>query len=90
MSQYKKIVAELMLQNPVLKDVIEKKLSDLPRSESWWITAVKNTALVFGRPVYCLVFIFRCTTISPSPMWIIWFVMPYPPWPSSMHVGGYG
>ena len=79
LSQYKKIAAELTLQNSVLKDVIEKKLQGLPRSGSWWITAVKNTALVCGRPVYCLVFIFRCTTTSPSPMRIIWFVMRYPP-----------
>jgi putative transposase len=34
LSQYM-IVAELTLQNTVLKDVIEKKLQGLPRSESW-------------------------------------------------------
>ena len=40
LSQYKKIVAELTLQNTALKDVIEKKLQGLPRSESSQITAV--------------------------------------------------
>lgn len=35
LAQYKKIVAELTLQNTVLKDVIEKKLWGLLRNGNW-------------------------------------------------------
>lgn len=45
LAQFKRIVADLTLQNRVLKDVIERKLLGLPRSGSWWIMPGPDTRI---------------------------------------------